>query len=186
MNRRYQSAATDHDLIEYVDAHDHVLGQVSRREVHLRNLRHRSVHVAVVNQHDQLWLQQRVATKDATPGCWDLSATGHVDPGESYLEAAERELEEELNIHATPGMIREFSATRRNGWEFHVLFCLRWNGMQPDFNRDEIEHVKLFGLDELKDEIKSSRGQLHFTPAVIDELDDIVGVLKVNGIDKVK
>ena len=120
MDQKYQKAPTDQDLIEYVDADDRVLGRMCRRQIHIRNLKHRSVHVAVVNHLDQLWLQKRRSTKDASPGCWDLSATGHLEPGESYDEAARRELAEELSIRGNPGIIRKYPATERNGWEFQT------------------------------------------------------------------
>ncbi len=185
MDQIYQKAPTDQDLIEYVDADDRVLGRMCRREIHIRNLRHRSVHVAVVNHLDQLWLQKRGSAKDASPGCWDLSATGHLEPGESYDEAARRELAEELSIFGSPGVIRKYPATARNGWEFHVLFWLRWDGGEPDYNRTEIEQVGLFDPTGLKDEIMSGNGSRDYTTAVIDELDSLISILKQNQTDRV-
>jgi isopentenyl-diphosphate delta-isomerase len=46
-----------------------------------------------------LILQQRAASKDVCPGCWDLSAAEHLKPGESYIDAAHRGLGEELGLY---------------------------------------------------------------------------------------
>lgn len=48
----------------------------------------------------ELLLQKRKEDKDSFPGCYDTSSAGHLDPGESFLEGARRELKEELGIDA--------------------------------------------------------------------------------------
>ena len=44
----------------------------------------------------ELLLQKRSAQKDSFPGLYDISAAGHLDPGEDFAAAARRELAEEL------------------------------------------------------------------------------------------
>ncbi|MGA0334229.1 MAG: NUDIX hydrolase [Kiritimatiellia bacterium] len=61
-------------------------------------LLHQAVHVFVVNEAGNLFLQKRSAHKDIQPGKWDTSVGGHVDAGESAGDAAKRELREELGI----------------------------------------------------------------------------------------
>src|SRR5438067_2202632 len=98
----FQPAETDSDLLPVVDENDNQIAVLPRREVHLRQLRHRAVHVCVIDPLERLWLQLRSRSKDAWGGHWDLSATGHVDPGETYEQAARRELIEELGIQGNP------------------------------------------------------------------------------------
>ena len=50
----------------------------------------------LVNKHGAVLLQKRSLWKDRQPGKWDSSAAGPLDAGESYEEAAVRELKEEL------------------------------------------------------------------------------------------
>ena len=44
----------------------------------------------VFNDENEIFMQKRSASKDTWPGAWDASCTGHVDTGETYLEAAHR------------------------------------------------------------------------------------------------
>lgn len=84
------------ELFDVVDELDRVIGQAPRREVHARSLRHRAVHVFVVNRAGEVFLHQRSLAKDTFPGLWNSSCAGHVSAGDDYDETVERELEEEL------------------------------------------------------------------------------------------
>ncbi len=91
-------ANTDMEILEFVDVNDHVVGTATRAEIHRRGLMHRAVHIFVFNDRGQIYLQRRSDTKDRHPSKLDSSAAGHVDPGESYFDAAKRELHEELGL----------------------------------------------------------------------------------------
>ncbi len=84
---------------DVVDEHDHVVETRHRDQVHARDLRHRAVHILIFNETGDLLLQKRSPWKDRNPGLWDSSTAGHVDAGESYEQAAHRELREEIGIH---------------------------------------------------------------------------------------
>jgi isopentenyldiphosphate isomerase len=86
------------ELFDVVDTDDRVIGVARRAQVHARGLRHRAVHILVLNREDKVFLQKRSKAKDSHPGKWDSSASGHLDSGEAYAAAAIRELHEELGI----------------------------------------------------------------------------------------
>lgn len=86
------------ELIDVVDERDRVLTQATRREVRLRNLRHRSVYILVFNSNSQLFVHQRTPTKDIFPECWDVAVGGVLAAGEDYDRGAQRELREELGV----------------------------------------------------------------------------------------
>lgn len=86
------------ELFHLVDKSDRRRGFVSRREAHSDISKiHRSVCVIVAN-NNQILFQKRSQSKDTFPGFWSLSVTGHVSSNETYLQAAKRELFEELRI----------------------------------------------------------------------------------------
>ncbi|MBI2190469.1 MAG: NUDIX domain-containing protein, partial [Planctomycetes bacterium] len=62
-------------------------------------------HVLVFNSRGDLYLQKRSEKKDVQPGRWDTSVGGHLRPGETYLEAARREMREELGIQADLALV---------------------------------------------------------------------------------
>jgi isopentenyldiphosphate isomerase len=81
-----------------VDVDDTVIAQTSRREMRVQSLRHRAVYIAVLNAAGQLLAHQRSFTKDVAPGYWDIAVGGVVGAGESYDDAAVRELAEEIGV----------------------------------------------------------------------------------------
>ena len=64
----------------------------------------------------ELLLQRRSSCSDSSPGCCDISAAGHAVSGESGMQAAIRELHEELGIQAVPEQLR-FIGTHRGSFE---------------------------------------------------------------------
>jgi 16S rRNA (adenine1518-N6/adenine1519-N6)-dimethyltransferase len=122
------------DLLEVVNAKNQIIGIEKRGIVHAKNLMHRSVHVVLINSDKHILLQQRAWNKDSEPGKWDTSCAGHVDPGEASLEAAERELSEELGLK---GVVLEeilcLEASVCTGYEFINVFLCRENSkVSPD------------------------------------------------------
>ncbi len=89
------------EIFDVIDEHDRVIGTATRAQVHADpSLIHRSIAVLVFRKDGKVFMQRRSATKDRYPGYWVASATGHVDSGETYDQAAVRELREELGLTA--------------------------------------------------------------------------------------
>ena len=139
------------EIFDVVDVNDVVTGQATRGEVHAQKLLHRAVHVFVTNKHGDLLLQQRSIFKDAHPGVWDSSVSGHLDSGEDYPAAAIRELEEEMGIRVNeaPGEIARFAACEETGWEHVRLYHTRHDG-SVRFPAAEVEAAAWFPLSELR------------------------------------
>jgi isopentenyldiphosphate isomerase len=88
------------EVVDVVDDQDRVVGRRTRAEIRRHNLTHRSVYVLVFNGAGDLFVHRRTATKDVYPGYCDVAIGGVVGAGESYADAAARELREELGIAA--------------------------------------------------------------------------------------
>lgn len=138
------------EIFDVVDGNDKVVGQKTRGEVHAEKLLHRAVHVFVFNKRGDLLLQQRSMFKDAHPGVWDSSVSGHLDAGEDYLPAAVRELEEEMGIRTeeTPEEIARIAPCEETGWEHVRLYRTRHSGAVK-FPAAEVEAAAWFPVAEL-------------------------------------
>ena len=88
-------------------------GFIKERGVaHREGALHRTAHVWIARPNDKsgydILLQKRSACKDSHPGCYDISSAGHIPAGDSPMESAVRELEEELGIKATQEQLQPF------------------------------------------------------------------------------
>lgn len=87
------------ELFYLINENDEVIGSVTRQEAHSdKSKLHRAVAIVIMNDQHQILLQKRSAKKDKYPGYWTVSASGHVEYGTSYEEAAARELKEEIGL----------------------------------------------------------------------------------------
>lgn len=140
------------EIFDVVDEVDQVVKQATRAEVHKKGWPHRAVHIFVVNKSGDLFLQKRSALKDRHAGQWDSSAAGHLDAGESYLEAAKRELYEELMVKPREGSegglleIAKIDACEETGWEFVRLYLCEVKGKIRTHGR-EISCGAYFPID---------------------------------------
>lgn len=116
------------EIFDVVDENNRVIGQERRDDVHAKNLRHRAAHIFVFNRHGELWLQRRSHLKDKHPLEWDSSAAGHLDAGETYAVAVDRELREELGIAAPTECVATIPASGQTGWEFIELHVAKHDG----------------------------------------------------------
>ena len=142
----------EHEVLDVVDTDDLVVGVMERGEIHRRRLFHRSVHVFLFDEAGRIYLQKRSFEKLEHPGKWDSSASGHVESGESYQEAAGRELEEEIGVKASPEPVLSVRASEQTGMEHSMLFQVRRRTTDPDPtpNPREILEGRFFGPREIE------------------------------------
>jgi len=139
------------EIFDIVDSNDEVTGQATRGEVHANQLLHRAIHVFVFNKRGDLLLQQRSMLKDAHPGVWDSSVSGHLDAGEHYAAAAVRELAEEMGIVAAeaPEEIARIQPSAATGWEHVRLYRTHHSG-SIHFPAAEVETAAWFPVAEIE------------------------------------
>lgn len=86
------------ELVPRVDKDDNLLGLVDRKDAYHNGWIHRGVHAVVRNQEGLYLVSQRSLQKSTWPGHFDLGLAETVKPGESYSDALQRGLQEELGI----------------------------------------------------------------------------------------
>ncbi|MBI4685616.1 MAG: NUDIX domain-containing protein [Nitrospirae bacterium] len=142
------------ELLEIVSREGRIIGLAPRSEIHGNpSLIHRVVHVLVFNKKNKLFLQKRSFKKDVAPGRWDTSVGGHISPGENTIQAAKREMEEELGItDCTPEFLYTYMHT--NPYETELVYTYRcvYDG-DISFNKDEIDEVRAWSIDEIQNNI---------------------------------
>ena len=150
-----------------VDDKDEVLGSVTRGEAHQSNsIKHRSVMIILINEIGELLLQKRSEMKDTFPGLWTVSASGHVSYGESYDEAARRELQEELGLNLQLMPIKKIYINSEREFAY-IYYGKLESAVKVNFDKDEIADIRWVKLTTLPDfKIENS-----LTPAAIAVLD---------------
>ena len=86
---------------EIIDQYNYIgekIGTVDKEIAHQKGLWHKSVHVWILNDKNEILLQYRCADKKLYPNTWDVSFAGHISAGESSIDAVIREGKEELGI----------------------------------------------------------------------------------------
>ena len=128
------------EYFDIVNEDDEVIGQQPRSIVHEKGLRHRAAHVLVFNTDGKVFLQLRSISKDNNPGVWDSACSGHVDAGESYADAATRELMEEIGLLPKTPLepLFKIDACEDTGQEFVWVYQTQSEGPFT-LNTDEID-----------------------------------------------
>jgi isopentenyldiphosphate isomerase len=138
------------ERFDIVDDDDRVIGTALRSECHGNPaLVHRAAHVLVFNRAGELLLQKRSPHKDIQPGRWDTSVGGHLDPGESYLEAAIREMGEELGVSGLPLTFLYASRIRNDVESENIATYLTCHEGPFVFSRHEIDAVRFWTSTEI-------------------------------------
>ena len=86
------------EMLEVVNEEGEVMGLEERKVIHEKGLLHREVHIMFVTLQKEIIFQHREKDKASWPDSLDATAGGHVDPSESVLVTAVREVKEETNL----------------------------------------------------------------------------------------
>lgn len=150
---------------------------------------HGSAHVWLWRCTDgftEVLVQHRSAEKPTWPNYWDISAAGHIDIGETPLQAALRESEEEIGITIKKSDLRLWFVHRQYMvWdspkiienEFQFVYGTEYiqkNDLR--FQLDEVDDAKWVGLSEFRRMITSGeivpQGNSYFTE-LISKLENV-------------
>ena len=151
------------EILEVVDEKGYVLKLVKRSEIHSDpSLLHRVVHVLLFDKKGRLLLQKRSLNKDVAPGKWDTSVGGHVNPGEDILEAARREMKEELGISGCRlDYLYAYQFSNHIESELVSSFSCIYSGKFL-FNKDEIDEIAFWDIKKIKENLGNNVFSGHF------------------------
>ena len=163
------------EIFEIVDEDNNIIGTALRRECHGNpELCHRTAHVIVLNNSGDILLQKRSKDKDIQPGKWDTAVGGHLMVGETFEQAAAREMNEELGIPSDQQIAFLFNMKIRNEIESEnvAVFSIVYQGPFK-IQKSEIDEVRFWSEAELMQEMTPKT----FTPNCILEIKEFVNRL---------
>jgi isopentenyldiphosphate isomerase len=148
---------------EYIDIINNS-GEISgetclKSEAHKKGLYHASVHIWIINENNQILIQKRAADKDTFPNLWDISVAGHISAGELPINAAIREVEEEVGISIKKNQLQYIGASTKKiihkpdfiDYELHHIYICRlnFNISELKIQKEEVSEIKLISLNKL-------------------------------------
>lgn len=140
------------ELVDVVDDFDNVIDTMEKEEAHRRHLFVRIAAVLIFTTRGTVVLQKTSQQKRHN-GLYSYSAGGHVQHGETYEQAAHRELFEEIGVKVEKmeyiGHLRSISRhTKKPAAHHHVFKAFSDGPFTPD--PEEIESLEEFTFEELK------------------------------------
>jgi isopentenyl-diphosphate Delta-isomerase len=114
------------------------------------------------------YIQKRSENKSFYPGFWTASCTGHVSSGETYVEAATREVEEELGLDSVEleplfkFLSPKWKFGNRTEWEYITVFEGNAMDRKITLQKSEVQDGKYVTLEELASLLRT--GEKSFTP----------------------
>lgn len=148
---------------EYLDIFDEnnksLNEKKERKIVHEKGLWHREISVWIINEKNDILIQKRAETKKLAPNKWSLCA-GHVMTGETIIEAALREIEEEVGIKGLCPAdlilfdIQKCEQIKGDIQNNHYKYCyiLKTNYKENEFviQKEELSEVKYVSWKDLE------------------------------------
>ena len=151
------------ELFPIVDENGEVKGSMTRDEAHDGTMKlHPVVHLHVFNSKGKLYLQHRSKWKKIQPDKWDTATGGHIDYGETVIEALYREVNEEIGLAPgsyEPKLIRKYIYENSVEKELVYVFTTIYDG-EPSPSETETQGGRFWNADEIKQNI----GANVFTP----------------------
>lgn len=159
----------DDELLDIVDRNDIVVGQDTKENKFQKELISRMVAVFIVDNEGKMIIAKRAPTKRSFPNRLDLAACGNVKAGESYEDAAKREILEELGIECNVSLLKKiFNEFPENGKMIRYFTSIFLGRYDSTVNtNEEISVIRKIPVDEIERMIKQSREL--FTPGFVND-----------------
>ena len=139
---------------------------INKKEAHKKGLWHKAIHILIVNKdHTKTLVQKRTKDKELYPDTWDISVGGHVSTKETYLDAAKREVEEELGLKKE-FTFQELTITKESFKNNNIIsneyVCIYLIEEDIDINeitlqKEEVSCIKWIDKKELNELIKNNK-----------------------------
>lgn len=173
------------EYLEIVDEENNLTGKTEERDIiHAKGLWHREISIWIINENGEVLLQKRSPKKKQGANKWSTSCAGHIDIGEKPIQAAIRELKEELGINTTENDLKQIllvKNARKLENSYNNIFCyiyaLKVNTPieQYTIEPEELSEIKYIPFKQLEQLVQDKPADHPFAsreymPQVIQEL----------------
>jgi|TARA_Y100000034_G_C6904003_1_gene418931 isopentenyldiphosphate isomerase len=166
------------EYLDIVNEDDEIIGKTSFEEAHKNKLRHRSVQIFIFHSEDRKMLLIAKRSKDTIghPSKFCPSACGHVQSGQTYLEAAKDELLEELfsGRDKLPESIvlKKISRYNNDYKDEKENTCLFFAKFSKDFSINTVELEKVFwkNINDILIDVKENPQD--YTPSFLKAIEE--------------
>ena len=138
------------EWLPIVNEKGEVIGKAPRSVCHSGSkLLHPVVHLHILNQQHEVFLQKRSIKKDLLPGKWDTAVGGHIGINEKLEDALKRETFEELGITKLEAQFLG-SYVWESPCERELVFsflCKHYDHIQ--INNDEVDEGRFWSAEEI-------------------------------------
>ena len=145
------------EKVDIVDENLNVLYSVTRDEAHKKGLLHPIIIAEVINSKRE-WLLVKQASHKQEPGKFVSPVAGHIQSGESEINALKRETKEELGLdkfkYKRIGQIIYDSTTKEKTKSYFIIYKI-YTDDEPTLNEESVE-FKRFSVKELKRQLKEN------------------------------
>ena len=148
------------ELIDVLTASGQPTGiRKPKTDIHRDGDWHRAAHVWIVAPDGRVLVQRRSHRKENNPGLWDVSAAGHLSAGESAIDAAVRETQEEIGLLLPPNELKQLATLRQScvlhegaylDNEIHEIFLVRRDVDVRSLRLDPEEVAEVKWIRELR------------------------------------
>ncbi len=171
---------------EYIDILDEngipINKSKERSAVHRDGDWHKVIQLFIIND-GKILLQQRALTKKSDPGKWCASASGHISAGKTSYDAAIQEFSEELGINVENEKINLVDTFKSPTIRFNkgekiynnhfvdlYISTQNINLENIKLQKEEVEQVKFYSVDEFEEMVKTKDERLANTPILFEHL----------------
>ena len=176
------------EFFDILDEQGNKTGKIKKREdVHRDGDWHKSVHIWIVNDKNEVLLQKRSSNKDSHPNMWDISCAGHLIAGDTSISGALREAKEELGLDLCSSQLQLIGQRKKASCytqafinnEFSDVYLLRLSIdiHELQLQTEEVSEVKFVSLDTFKNMIRAKDKTLVMHNEVFEMLFHALGMV---------
>lgn len=155
------------EYLDVLDENGNFTGtKKSKAEIHRDGNWHACVQIVGINPNHEILLQKRSPNKISEPNRWDQAVAGHILAGEEPIDAAIREIDEELGLKFEKSNLEfmymlQYQQVEHDGkfinnqHNHYYLFVTAEKTKVIKFDKNEISELKFYKPDDLLNHFKN-------------------------------